>query len=98
MNYIVREGIVYHMIADGHYLISCGSAVGVCPAIQQISDSAAYYWKLLEQGMKPEQMLDIAAAESGAEKEVLRPGLERFLCSLAERKYLICCEDDAEKT
>ena len=43
MKYTARTGIVYRMIADEHFLISLGEAAGICPAIKQINESAAYY-------------------------------------------------------
>lgn len=89
MKYIIRNGVLYRMIADEHFLISAGEAAKVCPAIQQINKGGIYYWKLLEQGKDSEEMLDIAAAESGVDKETLRPGLKHFLEGLEKKKYII---------
>lgn len=88
MKYSVRNGIVYRRIANEHFLISVGDAAGICSAIEQINEGGAYYWKLLEQGEDTEQMLELAAAEYNIEKELLRPGLERYLNELEAGKYI----------
>lgn len=88
MQYKVRSGIVYRKIAEEHFLIACGDAVRICPAIQQINPGAAYFWQLLEKETDSERVLSRAAEESGADKETLRPGLEQFLQALESRKYI----------
>lgn len=93
MKYKIRSGIVYRKMVDEHYLISTGDAASVCPVIQQINDGAAYYWNLLEQEKTEEEILDIASSAFGAEKESLRPGLEKFLQGLEERRYISCADE-----
>ncbi len=89
LSYKIRPGILYRMIADAHFLIATGDSRTVCPVIQQINSSGAYYWQLLEQGVDFNQMLDNLQQEHGEDAEVLRKTLERFLIRLEERGYVI---------
>ncbi len=96
MKYTIRPGIIYRTIVDVHVLISSGEAAKICSPIQKINNGAAYYWKMLEQEMDTEEILDIAAAEFGIDKETLRPGFEGFLAGLEERNYIIRRESRQE--
>jgi len=88
MRYAVHPKVTLERVAGQYLLISYGGAQPELPYIQQINETGAFYWKLLEERKSDKQMLAAAAEEFGVEAEVIEPGLRAYLEMLSARGYL----------
>ena len=93
MNYKVQPGVVLKSICDEHMLIATGPARALCPAMQVINETAAYYWRLLEAGKTTEEMIAAATEAYDVSVERITPGLQIYLKNLASQHFLVPIED-----
>ena len=88
--YVIREGVVLADICDQYILVSTSACRDKCPYVKRINDSAAFYWKLIEQGMSVQEMAEAAAAEFGIQnKEDLYSDIEEYIELLKYGGYLL---------
>lgn len=92
--YVIREGVVLADICDQYILVSTLACREKCPYVKRINDTAAFYWKLLEQGKSVQEMAECAAAEFGIEnKEDLYSDIEEYIELLKYGGYLLSDEE-----
>lgn len=60
----IKPGVVLVSVCDEHMLITTREARDGAPYVQQINSAGAFYWKLLEEGLEP--------------KEIIRRGAEHY--------------------
>ena len=89
MNYKVRPGIVLISVCDEHILVATREAREYCPYVQQINAAAAYYWKLLEDGIEKKVILEKASEHFSMSKINVLINLNTFMDKLADAGYLI---------
>ena len=92
--YKIREGVILVNICDQNILVSTYACREKCPYVKRINDSAAFYWKLLEQGKNITDMAESAALEFGIEnKEDLYSDIEEYIELLKYNGYLLSDEE-----
>lgn len=52
-----RPGIVLISVCDEHILVATREARKKVPYVRQINSAAGYYWKLLEKGFGPDEII-----------------------------------------
>ena len=87
-DYRIRDGVILQTICEESVLVAVGEARHFCPYVQQINESGAYLWRLLETGMDVHLMASRAAEDYGLPVEDITPGLDAFLDMLVEMGYL----------
>lgn len=88
--YRTRPGVVLTTIAGQSVLVSSKSAREQCPFTAQINETAAFCWRLLEQGADLQTLMSSVAEEYEIEDpEEVRADLEQLLAQLLESNYLI---------
>lgn len=93
MEYKIQPGMVLKTICGEHLLIATGPAREVCPAMQVINETAAYYWRLLAAGKTTEEMIAAAAKDYKISEEEIAPGVQRYLEGLAAKRFAIPIEE-----
>lgn len=88
MNYTITPGLLLEEICGETYLIAAGAARQKLSPIRGLNDSAAFFFRLLEQGLDEEELLRRAVSHYGAPEEVIRPALRQFIDSLCRDGYL----------
>jgi len=88
MDFKVNTNVTLENICGQYLLLSFGKEKPELPYIQQINETGAFYWHLLEKGYSLLQMLDAAEEEYNTAKEEIRPGLEMFLQLLCEKGFI----------
>lgn len=88
MTYPLQPDVLLAQICGEDYLIAYGSARGRVPAIMGISPAGAFFWRLLEQGTAPDDILCAAVRDYAISPEEARQGFERFTSRLLEKGYL----------
>ena len=83
----LREGVILETICEEYVLVASGEARHHCPYVRQLNESAAYLWKLLEQGLDMDQMAARAARDYGLSVEEIIPGLQNFIHMLLDQGY-----------
>lgn len=84
----LQPGIVLTQVCGECMLVATRPARGKCPYVKQLNATGAFFWRLLEQGMDTEDMVQAAAVRYGATPERIRPGLLLFLEDLKKNGYL----------
>lgn len=88
MTYPMRKDVLLEQICGDDYLIAYGSARGCVPMIMGISPAGAYFWRLLQQGVEVDTILQNAARDYEISPDEARDGFVRFTDSLREKGYL----------
>ena len=87
--YHLREGVVLVEICGEFLLVATRNARKYCRYYYQINETAAYYWKKMEQEPDLEKVIAAASADYKISEEEIRPGFMAFLDSLEKEGYLI---------
>lgn len=88
VNYIITPGLLLEEICGEAYLIAAGEARRKLLPIRGLNDSAAFFFRLLEQGLDEEALLRRAVSHYGVPEEVIRPALQQFIDTLCRDGYL----------
>lgn len=88
MRYILQPGVVLASVCDEQLLVATGDARGKVPYVKGINKPGAYFWNLLEQNLREEEIIRRAMADYGASEEIAREALRKFTGTLAENGYL----------
>lgn len=88
MTYPLQPDVLLEQICGEEYLIAYGSARGHVPAIMGISPSGAFFWRLLEQGAEPGDILSAAVRDYSISHQEAQQGFQRFTARLREKGYL----------
>ncbi len=89
MKFSVHPKVTLEEVAGQYLLIAYGKAQLELPYIQQINETGAYFWRLLEDGKSYKEMLETASEEFVLDKEEIAPGINLFLESLSDKGYII---------
>ena len=88
--YKTRPGVVLTTIAGQPILVAARSVRKICPYITQINETAAFCWRILEQGSDLDELVEKVAAEYEIDDPAeIRQDLESLLAQLMEKQYLI---------
>ena len=88
--YKSRPGVVLTTVAGQYVLVAAKTLREKCPNATQINETAAFCWRLLEQGADLNDLMEKVAVEyEVADMEELRQDLTLLLEQLEEKNYLI---------
>lgn len=93
MKYRIRPGVVLAEVCGEYLLLATLDASQHCSYVYQINETAAFFWKLLEQGLTEGEIVEAAAAEYEAPKELLSHDVRQFIQVLMEKGYLLLEEE-----
>lgn len=85
----IRPGIVLISVCDEHILVATREAREFCPYVLQINNVAAYYWRLLEDRMEMEDIIDKASEHFGIHKINILIHLNEFIEKIVTAGYVI---------
>ena len=88
VTYRVHPQVTLEMVAGRQFLIAYGEALMKLPYLQEINETGAFYWKMVEAGLGEDEMLLASAEVYDAPQERLKKGLRMFLRELEEKGYL----------
>lgn len=80
--------VICRRIDEGFFLLSTSKVWLECPYIQQISDTAAFYWDLMERGYSIESIIERTLKVYDITKEVAEEDLNQFIDQLLRNNYL----------
>lgn len=89
MNFTIQPGVVLRELCGEPLLISTAEAKKLCPAMCQLNETGAFFWKLLEQGFGEEEMIARTVQEFEVEEAHVREVLPAFFAQLAQQHFLI---------
>lgn len=87
--YTLHPHVTCEEVGGRYFLIAYGPARGAIPYLREINETGSYFWKLLEEGLDEEAMLERSLTEYDAPREVMEEGLKAFLNDLKRHNYLI---------
>ena len=93
MKYRIRPGVVLAEVCGEYLLLATLDASQHCSYVYQINETAAFFWKLLEQGLPDGEIVEAAAADYEAPKELLSHDIRQFIQVLMEKGYLLLEEE-----
>ena len=87
--YRTRPGIVLAEIAGEYLLVATKALLDTCPYLTQLNESAAFLWRLLQDGADPEKLAEAAAAayELDGPGEAIE-GVRGFLREMIDMNYV----------
>ncbi len=89
-SYKTRPGVVLTTVAGQYVLVAAKTLREMCPNATQINETAAFCWRILEQGCDLSELMEKVSAEYEiADPEELRQDLTSLLDQLLEKNYLI---------
>lgn len=95
MKYRIREGVILRNICDEWMLIAVGEAADHCLYVRHINDSFAWYFKLIEEGLSRDDIIDRTVEYYDASKEDISKDFDILTDQLYELGYLIDGKDDS---
>ena len=88
--YNTRPGVVLTTVAGQYVLVAAKQLREICPHVTQINDTAAFCWRILEQGSDLDELMEKVSAEYEVEDpEELRQDLLSLLDQKKKKNYLI---------
>ena len=90
----IRPGVVLLSVCDEHLLVATREARRAVAYVRQINGAGAFYWKLLEEGRDPGEIIQQAAARYQMTAEQAAAAVMSFLRKLYQAGYLLI--EDAE--
>ena len=88
VTYRVQPQVTLEMVGGRQFLIAYGEALMKLPYLQEINETGAFYWRMVEAGIDEDDMLLAAEEVYDAPRERLKKGLRIFLRELEEKGYL----------
>ena len=87
--YRTRPGVVLAEIAGEYLLVATRALLDTCPYLTQLNESAAFLWRLLEDGADADKLAEAAAAayELDSSGEAME-GVRGFLREMTEMNYV----------
>ena len=85
MKYKVNRGMVLVDICGTGALVATKAARKTCPYVIPFNDVAVSFWKLMEQEMEFDEIVQSVSEEYEADEEMVRRDLREFMQGLAER-------------
>lgn len=93
MTYTLQEGVVLAEVCEEFFLVASGPARGKVPPVEGVTRPGAYFWRLLEQKLAPEEIIRRAAADYRVPEETALAALRQFADALKKKGYLTVNED-----
>lgn len=85
----IRPGVVLTEVCGEYLLLATLDASRYCPYVYQINETAAFFWRLLEQQFTEEQIAEKAAEEYEVPVETVRSDVRQFIDTLLAQGYLL---------
>lgn len=85
----IRPGVILTEVCGEFLLLATLEASRHCPYVYQINETAAFFWRLLEEGMTEEQMADRIAEEYDVSAGEAKRDLRQFMDALMANGYLL---------
>lgn len=93
----IQSGVVLISVCDEHLLVATREARKVVPYVRQINSAGGFYWKLLEQGMEPNNIIQQAAQKFHVPSKQAAAMVVNFIKKLYRAGYVTVEEvEDAE--
>ncbi len=86
--FLTNPEVICRKIGNGFFLLSSKKTWDKCPYVQQISETGAFYWNLLEKGIQRDEMLDCFLREYNIMREEASEDLDYYIDMLIEYHYL----------
>ena len=88
--YKTRPGVVLTKVCGQYYLVAAKPLREELPYTAQINETAAFCWRVLEQGADLETLAERVAGEYAIEQTAeLREDLRQLMAQLSEHRYVI---------
>lgn len=88
--YKTRPGVVLTTIAGQNVLVAAKSLAALCPYSAQINDTAAFCWRVLEEGADVDTLMNKLSGEYEIDDAAeARRDLEQLVAQMLESNYLI---------
>lgn len=84
----VREGFIVREILDEHMLIGVGSDAYTPNCLMSLSETAAFMWDLMTDGIEKEELIRRVLQEYDAPESLVRRDLDVFLNELHAQNLL----------
>ena len=95
--YKIRDGVVLLNICDQDILVSTIACREKCPYVKRINQSAAYYFRMMEQGLSVEEMARKTMREYEIDDyEQILNDIEEYIVLLKHGGYLLSDEEMKE--
>ena len=93
----IRPGVVLLSVCDEHLLVATREARQTVTYVRQVNSAGAFYWKLLEEGRDPGEIIQQAALRYQMTVEQATAAVMSFMRRLYQAGYLIIEDvEDAE--
>ena len=98
MVYRRRKGVILAKICGEYLLVASREAREYCPYVNQVNETAALLWELLEKGAGMDELMKrLRERYEMPEDEAARRQVEDFLNILVKNGYVIAEEKSASK-
>ena len=99
MIYKTKTGIVLTSICGQHVLVSAKEAGENCPYVTKINETAAFCWRLLENGSTCGELTDALLEEYDVDDiSLVREDVNNMLDDFLQEGYLMEMEETDEET
>ena len=79
-----NEGFILQKMLDAYMIIAVGEGVKAFNGIIQTNETGAFFWRMIEKGTTPEEMVQAAMERyEDLEEPVARRDIEEFLESIS---------------
>ena len=85
----IREGFVLRQVADATIVVPSGSASLDFNGMITLNDTGAFLWKLLENDIDEDGMVDAMLKEYEVDEETARAGIRKFTERLEREGLLV---------
>lgn len=93
----IRPGVVLISVCGEHILVATKEARAVVPYVRQINSAGGFYWKLLEEGNDPQEMIRRAAVQYQIPGKQAAAMVMGFLQKLHQAGYITIEDAEASK-
>lgn len=94
--YIIREGVMLTRILDQYILVSVKACRDKCPYVKMVNETAAFFWKMIDNGLTLDEMTEKACSHYGVNDEkAMRTDISEFIESLQKSGYLLSDDEAA---
>ena len=84
----IKEGFVLKQVADATIVVPAGEAALDFNGMITLNDTAAFLWRLLENGATQEELLSAMLKEYDVDEKTAKAGIARFVAKLGDEGLL----------
>ncbi|MCR5808318.1 MAG: PqqD family protein [Clostridiales bacterium] len=84
----IREGFVLKQVADAVIVVPAGEAALDFNGMITLNDTAAFLWRLLENGAEEDELLAAMLKEYDVDEDTARAGIRKFVAKLEDEGLL----------